>query len=184
MDIRFKTTAGSFATLILFWCSLVVVSAVNITIPLIPLFAETFTVSSSQAAWVGSAFLFAFAGGGLLFGVLSDRFGRKKLMIAGLLLLTLTTLLIGTAQTFSWLVALRCLQGLAASMFPPSVLAYAMEMFPAKKGEPSSDLLALPFLWPVLLGKFTAVSSYSHLAGRTYSIFYSESISYLSYSSP
>ncbi|MCM3130712.1 hypothetical protein ACFQ3J_25305 [Paenibacillus provencensis] len=59
MDIRFKTTAGSFATPILFWCSLVVVSAVNITIPLIPLFAETFTVFSSQAAWVGSAFSFA-----------------------------------------------------------------------------------------------------------------------------
>lgn len=153
MDIRFKTTAGSFATLILFWCSLVVVSAVYITIPLIPLFAETFTVSSSQAAWVGSAFSFAFAGGGLIFGVLSDRFGRKKLMIAGLLLLTLTTLLIGTAQTFSWLVALRCLQGLAASMFPPSVLAYAMEMFPAKKRVTIIGFISTAFLMASIIGQ-------------------------------
>ncbi|WP_335633123.1 MFS transporter [Brevibacillus formosus] len=49
-----------------------------LTIPLIAVFEDVFKVSSSQAAWSSSAFSFAFAGGGLLFGVLSDRFGRKK----------------------------------------------------------------------------------------------------------
>ncbi|MGO4275491.1 MFS transporter [Paenibacillus sp. TAF58] len=49
-----------------------------LTIPLITVFADVFKVSSSQAAWAGSAFSLAFAFGGLFFGVLSDRFGRKK----------------------------------------------------------------------------------------------------------
>ncbi|MEK5059767.1 MFS transporter [Paenibacillus sp. FSL H7-0326] len=148
-----ESAPRSFVTVILFWCSLIVVSAVYITIPLISLFAEVFNVSSSQAAWVGSAFSFAFAGGGLLFGVLSDRYGRKKLMIAGLLLLTLTTLWIGTVQTFTWLVALRCLQGLAASMFPPSVLAYAMEMFPAKKRVTIIGFISTAFLMASIIGQ-------------------------------
>lgn len=155
---------SSFVTVILFWCSLIVVSAVYITIPLISLFTEVFHVSSSQAAWVGSAFSFAFAGGGLLFGVLSDRYGRKKLMISGLLLLTLTTLLIGTAQSFSWLVALRCLQGLAASMFPPSVLAYAMEMFSPKKRIMIIGFISTAFLMASIIGQI-----YSSLIVLTFS---------------
>ncbi|MBM7569154.1 MFS transporter [Paenibacillus sacheonensis] len=148
-----ESSLNPFVTLILFWCSLIVVSAVYVTLPLISLFAEVFHVSSSQATWAGSAFSFAFAGGGLLFGALSDRFGRKKMMMTGLLLLTLTTLLIGTVHAFSWLIALRCLQGLAASMFPPSVLAYAMEMFPTNRRVTMIGFISTAFLMASIVGQ-------------------------------
>ncbi|MFB9326239.1 MFS transporter [Paenibacillus aurantiacus] len=141
------------ATAILFWCSLIVVSAVYLTIPLISLFADIFRVSASQAAWAGSAFSFAFAGGGLAFGVLSDRYGRKKLMMAGLALLSVTTLAIGTVDALPWLIALRALQGLAASMFPPSVLAYAMEMFPARKRVTIIGFISTAFLMASIVGQ-------------------------------
>lgn len=143
----------SFITGILFWCTLVVVSCVYLTIPLITIFADAFKVSSSQAAWAGSAFSFAFAGGGLFFGVLSDRYGRKKLMLSGLLLLTVITPLIGSVSSFSWLVALRAIQGLAASMFPPSVLAYAMEMFPVKRRVTIIGFISTAFLMATIVGQ-------------------------------
>ncbi|MBB3111562.1 putative MFS family arabinose efflux permease [Paenibacillus phyllosphaerae] len=143
----------SFITVVLFWCSLIVVSSVYITIPLLSLFAERFEVSSSTAAWAGSAFSFAFAGGGLVFGVLSDRYGRKRLMVTGLLLLTVTTLCIGMVTEFAWLIALRAVQGLAASMFPPSVLAYAMEMFPAKKRVTIIGFISTAFLMASIIGQ-------------------------------
>lgn len=140
-------------TLILFWCSLIVVSALYLTIPLLSVFEDVFQVSSSDAAWAGSAFSFAFAGGGLLFGGLSDRYGRKKMMIAGLCLLTVSTPFIGTVQEFHWLIVLRAIQGLAASMFPPAVLAYAMEMFPAKKKVTILGFISTAFLMASIVGQ-------------------------------
>ncbi|MDQ0877621.1 YNFM family putative membrane transporter [Paenibacillus sp. V4I3] len=143
----------SLITGILFWCALVVVSCVYLTIPLITIISDVFKVSSSQAAWAGSAFSFAFAGGGLFFGVLSDRYGRKKMMLSGLLLLTVITPLIGSVSSFSWLVALRAFQGLAASMFPPSVLAYAMEMFPIKRRVTIIGFISTAFLMATIVGQ-------------------------------
>jgi len=147
-----------FITGILFWCSLVVVSCVYLTIPLITVFADVFKVSSSQAAWTGSAFSFAFAGGGLFFGALSDRFGRKKMMLSGLLLLTVITPLIGSVSSLSWLIALRTFQGLAASMFPPSVLAYAMEMFPIKRRVTIIGFISTAFLMATIVGQIYSSS--------------------------
>ncbi|GED70481.1 MFS transporter [Brevibacillus reuszeri] len=143
----------AFITGILFWCTLAVVSCVYLTIPLIAVFEDVFKVSSSQAAWSSSAFSLAFAGGGLLFGVLSDRFGRKKMMLSGLVLLTVITPLIGNVDSFSWLVALRALQGLAASMFPPSVLAYAMEMFPFERRATIIGFISTAFLMATIVGQ-------------------------------
>ncbi|WP_435166490.1 MFS transporter [Paenibacillus glycanilyticus] len=140
-------------TLILFWCSLIVVSALYLTIPLLSVFEDVFQVSSSDAAWAGSAFSFAFAGGGLLFGGLSDRYGRKKMMIAGLCLLTASTPFIGTVHEIHWLIVLRAIQGLAASMFPPAVLAYAMEMFPAKKKVTILGFISTAFLMASIVGQ-------------------------------
>ncbi|CAN7244376.1 MFS transporter [Paenibacillus sp. LjRoot153] len=160
----------SFITVVLFWCTLVVVSCVYLTIPLITIFADVFKVSSSQAAWAGSAFSFAFAGGGLFFGVLSDRFGRKKMMLSGLLLLTVITPLIGSVSSLSWLVALRAIQGLAASMFPPSVLAYAMEMFPIKRRITIIGFISTAFLMASIVGQI--YSSYIVLYFSWSYIFY------------
>ncbi|WP_152395378.1 MFS transporter [Paenibacillus guangzhouensis] len=143
----------NLTTLILFWCSLIVVSSLYLTIPLFTIFEDVFQVSSSQATWAGSAFSFAFAGGGLLFGGLSDRYGRKKMMISGLCLLTASTPFIGTVHEFQWLIVLRVIQGLAASMFPSSVLAYAMEMFPTNKRVTIIGFISTAFLMASIVGQ-------------------------------
>ncbi|MCZ8519486.1 MULTISPECIES: MFS transporter [Paenibacillus] len=153
-----RTPNFPFLTGILFWCSLLVVSSVYVTIPLVQLFAEAFQASPSEAAWAGSAFSFAFAGGGLFFGVLSDRFGRKRMMLSGLILLTVITPLIGTVDDLSYLIVLRALQGLAASMFPPSVLAYAMEMFPPAKRVSIIGFISTAFLMASIAGQLYSSS--------------------------
>lgn len=151
--VKQTTPRYNVTTLILFWCSLIVVSSLYLTIPLISVFEDVFQVSSSNAAWAGSAFSFAFAGGGLLFGGLSDRYGRKKMMMAGLCLLTVSTPFIGTVHDFHWLIVLRAIQGLAASMFPPAVLAYAMEMFPTHKRVTILGFISTAFLMASIVGQ-------------------------------
>ncbi|WP_145142519.1 MFS transporter [Paenibacillus sp. Y412MC10] len=156
----------NLTTLILFWCSLIVVSSLYLTIPLFPLFEDVFQISSSKAAWAGSAFSFAFAGGGLLFGGLSDRYGRKRMMISGLCLLAVSTPFIGTVHEFQWLIVLRVIQGLAASMFPPSVLAYAIEMFPTKKRVTILGFISTAFLMASIVGQIYSSTVILELSWR------------------
>jgi MFS family permease len=103
---------------------LVVVSELYLPLPLIDAVAETYGVSTAAAGLVSSAFGYAYAAGFLIFGPLSDRFGRKPVMIAGLAALALASAATAITQTFDQLIAARALQGLAASAFPPVALAY------------------------------------------------------------
>jgi MFS transporter, YNFM family, putative membrane transport protein len=140
-------------TVILFWCSLVVVSSLYLTIPLVPVIARTYEVTLSQAAWTSSAFSLSFAIGGLIFGILSDRYGRKRLMITGLILLIVITPLIGSASSFASFVILQAVEGLAASMFPPSVLALGMEIFPSNKRGTIIGFISTAFLMAAIVGQ-------------------------------
>jgi MFS transporter, YNFM family, putative membrane transport protein len=73
-------------------CGLLVPSQLYVSITLITPISSTFEVSPEMALWVGSAFGFAYAVGFVVFGPQSDRYGRKKVLVSGLLALALSTL--------------------------------------------------------------------------------------------
>ena len=78
-------------TIVLFWCGLIVMSSMYLTIPLISLFTSKLNISSNLSAWTTSIFCIFFAGGCLIYGPLSDRYGRKKIILMGMVLLTVIT---------------------------------------------------------------------------------------------
>jgi EmrB/QacA subfamily drug resistance transporter len=69
--------------------------------------------------WVFSAYLLAQCTMTLIFGKLSDVFGRKPIMIAGLLVFLAGSLLAGFAGTMAWLIGFRLLQGIGAGAIQP-----------------------------------------------------------------
>lgn len=140
-------------TAILFWCGLVVVSSLYITIPLVSVFASTFEVSPAQAAWTSSAFSFCYAIGFLFFGPLSDRYGRKQIILIGLGVLTIVSPIIGLFDNLSWLITLRGVQGVAAATFGPAALSYAVEMFPAEKRVTTIGFVSTGFLMAAIVGQ-------------------------------
>ena len=125
---QFKINEISLAIL-LFWCGLIVVASNYITIPLMSAFTQQFHVSAEQTAWLGTSFSFAYALSCLLVGVLSDRFGRKRIMVGGLILLSVITLIIPFGNQLSWLIMGRIMQGIAASSFAPVAVVYISEKF-------------------------------------------------------
>ena len=98
-----KSLNYSLMTVILFWCGLIVMSSMYLTIPLISLFTSTLNVSSNLAAWTTSIFCIFFAGGCLVYGPLSDRYGRKKIILVGMILLTVITPIIGLFDNIYWI---------------------------------------------------------------------------------
>lgn len=140
-------------TMILCWSGMVIMSSLYVTIPLIPLFSDIFGVSSTQAATAGSIFSLGFAIGCLIYGPLSEKYGRKKVIFIGLIALTCISLLLGLVRDFSWIIVLRGLQGAAAATFSPVALAYAVEMFPAQRRVTSIGFITTGFMVAGIVGQ-------------------------------
>ena len=105
----------------------------------LPQIAATFQVPAiGGAEWVLLSFLLSLAGLQLLAGRLADIFGRKPVLLAGLLLFAIGSAACGLAPSLSLLVAFRVVQGagsalvlalavaLLADAFPPEELSRAM----------------------------------------------------------
>jgi predicted MFS family arabinose efflux permease len=140
-------------TVVLSWSGLVIMSSLYITIPLISTFANIFKVAPTQAAWASSSFSFCFAIGCLFYGPLSDRFGRKTIILSGLSILALISLLMGLITELSWLILFRGLQGAAAATFSPVALAYAVEVFPPQKRVMAIGFISTGFLMAGIIGQ-------------------------------
>ncbi|MDQ0089011.1 putative MFS family arabinose efflux permease [Paenibacillus anaericanus] len=152
-----------FITLILFFAGLAIMSSVYITIPLISVISMDFSVSEGRALWVSSSFTFSFAVGCLVFGPLSDRFGRKKIMLAGLTALTIVTFFLGFQSSLFFIILFRGIQGLAAATFSPVVLSYVVELFPQNKRVFTLSCMSTSFLTAGIIGQVFSSFVNAHL---------------------
>lgn len=143
----------SVMTIILFWCGLIVMSSMYLTIPLISVFSSALNVSSSEAAWTSSIFCIFFAVGCLVYGPLSDRYGRKKIILFGMGMLTVVSPLVGLFDNIYWILTLRAFQGAVAAAFSPVALAYIPEMFPDNKKLTATGFLVTGFLMAGIVGQ-------------------------------
>lgn len=140
-------------TLILFWAGLVVMSSLYVTIPLIEVFSRDFAIAQEQAVWASSAFSFCFAGGCLLYGPLSEKYGRKKVIFLGLVALSAITFSLGFVRSFPFVILLRAMQGAAAATFSPVALSYAQELFPQHKKVGAVGWISTGFLMAGIIGQ-------------------------------
>ncbi|MEV8638327.1 MFS transporter [Streptosporangium sp. NPDC051023] len=79
--------------------------------------------------WITSAYALPAAGLTLLFGRLADLFGRRRLFLSGVVLLTGASLLGGFASNPEMLLTARVLQGLATAMATPAALSLLTSTF-------------------------------------------------------
>lgn len=95
--------------------------------PLLPVFAREFGVSAALGSLPLSVTTCALAVAMLFAGTLSETLGRKRVMVASLVLTSLLALLTSLTHTFPALLALRLLQGLALAGLPAVAMAYLSE---------------------------------------------------------
>jgi len=79
--------------------------------------------------WVVDAYLITLGALMLIAGSLSDLFGRKKILLAGLIGFGVTSLLCAIAPTGEFLIVSRALQGCAGALLVPSSLALIISSF-------------------------------------------------------
>ena len=104
---------------------------VNVALPSL---VRQLHASNSQLQWVVDAFNLLFAGSVLAAGSLSDRFGRKGMLLAGLSVFGLASLAGGLTDSVGALIAARTVMGVGAAMVFPSTLSLLTNVF-TERGE-------------------------------------------------
>ncbi len=93
-----------------------------------------------QVVWVTSAYLLTFAALLLPAGRLGDRFGPKRVYLAGLVLFTAASLACGLAHTIGMLIAGRAAQGVGAALVTPQSMAVITRTFPPERRSAAMSL--------------------------------------------
>ncbi|TPW26190.1 MFS transporter [Pararhizobium mangrovi] len=95
--------------------------------PIMPLFASDFGIGPATSSLVLSASTETLAFALLVSGPVSDRFGRKPMIVVSLMISALLTVATALAPSFGWLVAARVLVGISLSGVQAVGMAYLAE---------------------------------------------------------
>lgn len=140
--------------------------SVNIYLPVLPELDHVFGTSSQVAKLTVTAFLVAFACSQLVWGPLSDRFGRKPMLLIGLAISVAAAVLSGLAPTVELFVAARMIEALGLGVGP--VLGRALLTDTVDRAEIASVLAyvvtvvaLVPALAPILGGYLALWVSWS-----------------------
>jgi MFS family permease len=93
---------------------------VNVALPSIQ---HSLHFSQQNLQWVASGYILTYGGFLLLGGRLADLLGRRRMLLTGLTVFTLTSLAAGLAHNPGVLVAARLVQGMGAALMAPAALS-------------------------------------------------------------
>ena len=107
--------------------------ALNIYLPALPVVEDAFAASVPRVQLTLSVAFLAFAIGLLVYGPLSDRFGRKPAIVVGVGVFTLGTLICYAAPTLDWLIVGRGVQAFGSSAGLIVSRAIVSDLYPREK---------------------------------------------------
>jgi EmrB/QacA subfamily drug resistance transporter len=113
-------------------CLAVLVVGLDITVlnVALPTIAGALRASTAELQWIVDAYVLAFAGAMLPAGVIGDRLGRRRTLLAGMALFGLASAACALAGSVGQLVAARAAMGIGAAAIMPLAIAYVPTAFP------------------------------------------------------
>ncbi len=139
-----------FATL--FFALFVTITGVGIVVPLLPVYAHQLGAGGLAIGLVFGGFSFSRSLLLPVFGRLSDRKGRKPLIVAGLLAYTLVSIAFIYSTSVVQLIAIRFVQGMASAMIMPVVQAYVGDITPPGKEGLIMGIFSMSMFFGLSLG--------------------------------
>jgi DHA2 family multidrug resistance protein-like MFS transporter len=117
-------------------CLLVVILDNTILNVALKTIQQDLNASQSDMEWAINSYVLVFAGLLFTFGVLGDRFGRRRLLLLGMLVFGGTSALTAFSQSSGQLIATRALMGIGGAMVQPQTLSIITNVFePRERGK-------------------------------------------------
>ncbi|MES3034594.1 MAG: multidrug effflux MFS transporter [Gemmatimonadota bacterium] len=118
--------------------------AIDAMLPALPeIGAALHVATDNQRQWVITAYLLGVSSTQLLYGVLSDRFGRKRILLIGVGLYAAFAIVAAFAATFAQLVAARALTGAGAAAVQVLAVSLVRDRF---SGAQMARVMSLTFM--------------------------------------
>ena len=156
--------ADSGATAALVVTALLVLTQLYAAIPRLTPISTGLHGSATVA--LSTAFSLTYAAGFLIWGPVSDHYGRRRTMALALGTLTISTACCALAPSLPALAALRAIQGLSASGFAPVALAYLSEALAPSRRAGAIGAMSTSFLVAGIFGQVLASLVALHLGWR------------------
>jgi EmrB/QacA subfamily drug resistance transporter len=106
------------------------VASLNVAIPSI---ARETHATQTQLSWIIDAYALAFASLLLLGGAIGDRYGRRRALVAGLVVFGAASIAATSVSDPGWLIAMRAVLGLGAALVMPATLSTITSTFPREQ---------------------------------------------------
>ncbi|MFK0572109.1 Bcr/CflA family multidrug efflux MFS transporter [Endozoicomonas sp.] len=107
--------------------------AIDLYLPAMPAIASSMGEPLSRIQYTLSAYTLGFAISQLVYGPLSDRFGRLTVMFPGIIFFALTSLLAAFCTTATQLIIVRVLQSFSAAAIMVTIPAMIRDLFPIEQ---------------------------------------------------
>ena len=130
----FPSPSRRISTLVIVSIGLFMVVLDNLVVNVaLPSIHRDLGASIQALEWTVSAYVLSYAVFLLTGAALGDKFGRKRMFIAGIALFTLSSAAAAAAPTIGLLIAARATQGLGAAIATPLTLTLLAEAFPPNR---------------------------------------------------
>jgi len=126
----FRTTATLFALWLLVFTA---ASQTIIITPILPLIGEELGVGPGPLGLLVTVYSWVLALAAIVMGPISDRIGRRRVLLFGSGALTVALALHGLADTFEALLGMRVLAGAGGGMLSGAAVSYVGDAFPYEK---------------------------------------------------
>jgi len=152
-------------TLILFAAAVFMVRAGMLMLgPLLVELADDFDTSVAVAGQLAAATFITWGITAPLVGPISDTYGRRPVLLTGVLLMALGILGSGAAWNFASLLALRLITGIGSAMIPPTIMAAMADSLPPEKVGKAVGFITASSWVGVALG-VPAIALIGHIGG-------------------
>ena len=133
-ETQASTYAKRWWTLAVLGLSLLIIGLDNTILNVaLPTLQRDFDASASELQWMVDAYILVFAGLLLTMGALSDRFGRKLALQAGLVVFGAASIAAVFAETSGQLIAARAAMGVGGALIMPATLSIITHVFPREE---------------------------------------------------
>ena len=112
--------------------SLVIIDG-TIVNTIFPQIIKALKLDSTQVQWVQESYVLVFTSLLLVWGSVADRFGRKAVLLVGIVIFTGASMWAGLSTDFSQMVLARVVQGIGGSMVLPTTLSLVNANFQGKE---------------------------------------------------
>jgi MFS family permease len=110
-----------------------VIIDVTIVNAIFPTIIGDLSLTSTEVQWVQESYVLVFASTLLIWGSLADRFGRRRLLLIGILIFIASSVWAGSADSASALILVRVVQGFRGAMVLPRTLSIVNHTFQGRE---------------------------------------------------